>query len=171
MTLDVPFATNVSHAANTGGPLLECLLLIARAHQITSTRETLLAGLPLESHQLTPSLFTRAAKRAGLTSKIVQRDLLQLNSALFPAVLLLNDNQACVLLAINAQSAQLLYPDLGDAVVDVPLAELANTYTGRAIYVRPQERVDARTAKVTLERRFVSGVRYERRCEVRLPCL
>jgi len=148
MTLDVPFSTTVSQAANTGGPLLECLLLIARAHQITSTRETLLAGLPLEAHQLTPSLFTRAAKRAGLTSNIVQRDLLQLNSALFPAVLLLNGNQACVLLAVNAQSAQLLYPDLGDAVVDVPLAELLNNYTGRAIYVRPQERFDARTAEI-----------------------
>lgn len=148
MTLDVPFATNVSHAANTGGPLLECLLLIARAHQITSTRETLLAGLPLEAHQLTPSLFARAAKRAGLTSKIVQRDLHQLNNALFPAILLLNDNQACVLLAVNAQSAKLLYPELGDAVVDVPLAELSNNYTGRAIYVRPQERFDARTAEI-----------------------
>ncbi len=148
MTLDVQFTTNVSQAANTGGPLLECLLLIARAHQITSTRETLLAGLPLDAHQLTPSLFTRAAKRAGLTSKIVQRDLAHLNSALFPAVLLLNDNQACVLLAINAQGAQLIYPELGDAVVDASLEELSGTYTGRAIYVRPLERFDARTAEI-----------------------
>lgn len=148
MTLDVQLSTDVSSAANTGGPLLECLLLIARAHQITSTRETLLAGLPLEAHQLTPSLFARAAKRAGLTSKIAQRDLLQLNSALFPAVLLLNDNQACVLLAVKTDIAQVLYPELGDAVVEVPLAELANHYTGRAIYVRPQERFDARTAEI-----------------------
>jgi ATP-binding cassette, subfamily C, bacterial LapB len=148
MTLDVHLSTDVSSAASTGGPLLECLLLIARAHQITSTRETLLAGLPLESHQLTPSLFTRAAKRAGLTSKIVQRDLLQLNSALFPAVLLLSDNQACVLLAVKTDVAQVLYPELGDAVVDVPLAELASHYTGRAIYVRPLERFDARTAEI-----------------------
>jgi len=148
MTLDVQLSTDVSLAASTGGPLLECLLLIARAHQITSTRETLLAGLPLDAQQLTPSLFARAAKRAGLTSKIVQRDLLQLNSALFPAVLLLNDNQACVLLAVKSDVAQVLYPELGDAVVDVPLAELASHYTGRAIYVRPQERFDARTAEI-----------------------
>jgi ATP-binding cassette, subfamily C, bacterial LapB len=148
MTLDVQLSTDVSSAASTGGPLLECLLLIAAAHQITSTRETLLAGLPLDAQQLTPSLFTRAAKRAGLTSKIVQRDLLQLNRALFPAVLLLNDNQACVLLAVKTDVAQVLYPELGDAVVDVPLAELASHYTGRAIYVRPLERFDARTAEI-----------------------
>jgi ATP-binding cassette subfamily C protein LapB len=148
MTLDVQFSTNVSQAANTGGPLLECLLLIARAHQLSSTRESLLAGLPLEAHQLTPSLFARAANRAGLTSKIVQRDLLQLNSALFPCVLLLHDNQACVLLVVNGQNVKLLYPELGDAVVEMSLAELANIYTGRAIYVRPQERFDARTAEI-----------------------
>jgi ATP-binding cassette subfamily C protein LapB len=148
MTLDVQLSTDVSLAASAGGPLLECLLLIARAHQITSTRETLLAGLPLDAQQLTPSLFTRAAKRAGLTSKIVQRDLPELNSALFPAVLLLNNNQACVLLAVKTDIAQVLYPELGDAVVNVPLAELTNHYTGRAIYVRPQERFDARTAEI-----------------------
>ena len=148
MTPDVHLSTDVSPAAATGGALVECLLLIARAHQSTTTRETLLAGLPLEAQQLTPSLFARAAKRAGLTSKIAQRDLLHLNSALFPAVLLLNDNQACVLLSINSDTAQVLYPELGDAVVDVALAELANHYTGRAIYVRPQERFDARTAEI-----------------------
>jgi len=148
MTLDAQFSTDVSPIGNTGGPLLECLLLIARAHQITSTRETLLAGLPLEAHQLTPSLFSRAAKRAGLTSKIVQRELAQLNSALFPALLLLKNNQACVLLSTTTEVAQVLYPDLGDAVVEVPLTELGNQYTGRAIYVRPHERFDARTAEI-----------------------
>ena len=148
MTLDVQFSSDVSSAAASGGPLLECLLLIARAHQITSTREALLAGLPLEGHQLTPSLFARAAKRAGLTSKIAERDLLQLNTALFPAVLILQDNQACVLLAIKENSAQLLYPELGDAVVDVSLEDLAQQYAGRAIYVRPQERFDARTVEI-----------------------
>ncbi|WP_062059319.1 type I secretion system permease/ATPase [Cellvibrio sp. OA-2007] len=147
MTFDVQFSSDVS-STTSGGPLLECLLLVARAHQITSTREALLAGLPLDGHQLTPSLFARAAKRAGLTSKIAERDLLKLNTALFPAVLILQDNQACVLLAIKENSAQLLYPELGDAVVNVSLDDLAQQYTGRAIYVRPQERFDARTAEI-----------------------
>lgn len=148
MTLDVQFSTEVSPAIAPGGPLLECLLLIARAHRITTTREALLAGLPLQAHQLTPSLFARAAKRAGLTSKIVQRDLLHLNSALFPAVILLNNNQACVLLALKAKTARVIYPELGDAVVEVSLVELTRSYTGRAVYVRPQERFDARTAEI-----------------------
>lgn len=148
MTLDAPLPHELSDTSLTGGALLECLLLIANAHHITCTRESLTAGLPLESHHLTPALFGRAAKRASLTSKIVQRNLSQLNKALFPVILLLNDNQACVLLSLNADVARVLYPELGDAVVEVPLAELNAHYTGRAIYVRPQERFDLGTAEI-----------------------
>ena len=148
MTLDASFSNPVISASTSGGALLECLLLVANAHHITCTRESLTAGLPLEAHQLTPALFSRAAKRAGLVSKIAQRDLAQLNKALFPAVLLLQDNQACVLLSLDGEVAQVLYPELGEAVIEVPLAELSAHYTGRAIYVRPQERFDARNAEI-----------------------
>lgn len=148
MTVDVQSPPDI-HTASQGGPLLECLLLVARAHQINTTREALIAGLPLESRLLTPSLFARAAKRAGLTSKMVARDLAQLNSALFPAILLLNNNQVCVLLELSAGSARVIYPELGDAVVTVSVDELAEQYTGRAIYARPQERFDARAADIS----------------------
>lgn len=148
MTLDVQPTMDVSPAAISGGSLLECLLLVARAHQLTCTRESLLAGLPLDSQQLTPSLFPRAAKRAGLTSKIVQRDLSQLNRALFPAVLLLQDNQACVLLSLDSGVASVLYPELGDAVVNIPVAQLQEQFIGRAFYVRPQERYDLRATEI-----------------------
>ncbi|HTF96065.1 MAG TPA: type I secretion system permease/ATPase [Cellvibrio sp.] len=147
MTLDVqPALENTAHTR--GGPLLECLLIIARSHQLTATRELLLAGLPLESRELTPSLFARAAVRAGLTSKIAQRSLEQLNSALLPVVLLLNNNNACVLLSMNAGKARVIFPDLGDASVVISLAELASQYTGRVIYVRPSERFEAQVTDI-----------------------
>lgn len=148
MTLDASLPHELSDASVTGGALLECLLLVARAHHISCTRESLIAGLPIESHQLTPALFARAAKRAGLTSKIAQRNLSQLNKALFPAVLLLRDNQACVLLSLEGEIARVLYPELGDAVIEVPLLELSSHYAGRVIYVRPQERFDASSAEI-----------------------
>jgi ATP-binding cassette subfamily C protein LapB len=135
-------------APGKGGPLCECLLVIARAHQLIATREQLLAGLPLESHDLTPSLFARAAARAGLASKIAQRSLEQLNAALFPVVLLLNNNHACVLLSLEAGNARVIFPELGDASVTLPLEGLAAQYTGRVIYVRPAERYEARNADI-----------------------
>lgn len=147
MTLDIQLPPDT--ATRQTGPLVECLLLVARAHQITCTRESLLAGLPLDRSGLTPSLFTRAAKRAGLASKLVARSLPELNSALFPAILLFNNNQACVLLDLNESTARVIYPELGEAVVTVALDELIANYTGRAIYARPEERFDARAADIS----------------------
>ena len=137
-----------------GNPLLDCLLLVARAHQIQATAESLTAGLPLEQGQLTPSLFARAASRAGLTSKILARSLEQLNPALFPAILLLENNQACLLLELDklAGSAKLVYPELGDAPVKRSLAELEASFCGQIIYARPQERFDARAADISKPR-------------------
>jgi len=153
MSDDVQSLANPS-APFTGGPLLECLLLVARSHHITVTVETLTAGLPLDGNLLTPSLFSRAAKRASLSSKIHQRALTQLNSALFPAILLLNNNQACVILSIDSssQQASVIFPELGDAIVEISIDKLNERYAGHVIYVRPTERFDARTADITKPR-------------------
>lgn len=134
-----------------GGPLLECLLIVARTHGIVASAETLLAGLPLAHNLLTPSLFGRAAKRAGFTSKILARDLLQLNTALLPAILLLNNNTACVLLELNldTQSARVAFPELGNTTSVIAISELLESYTGRVIYTRPEQQFDARTANIS----------------------
>ncbi len=138
-------------ALEKGGPLLECLLILTRAHGILATSETLLAGLPLQHNQLTPSSFGRSAKRAGLTSKIIARDLLQLNDALFPVILLLKNNSACVLLELNknTQSARVVFPELGDTTTVVSIADLAEIYSGRVIYSRPEQHFDARATTIT----------------------
>ena len=143
-----------SHSQAAGDDLLQCLLLVARAHQITTTAESLTAGLPLEHQQLSPSLFARAAQRAGLTSKILRRELHQLNPALFPAILLLRDNRACLVHSWDKSTGQLRlgFPELGDAVREMPLAELAEDYAGSVIYARPQEHTDARAAEILTRR-------------------
>ena len=55
--------------------LLACLLLLARTHGEALTADGAVAGLPLEDGRLTPSLFERAAARAGLSSRVVLRPL------------------------------------------------------------------------------------------------
>ena len=131
-----------------GGSLLESLLLVARAHNLVTSRETLLAGLPLTDGQLTPALLSRAAQRAGLTTKLAARELTRLNNALFPAILLLDNQDTCLLLAIQDQRAQVVFPEFGEASVWIALNELNTRYSGRAVYLRPQERIEARTAPI-----------------------
>ncbi len=131
-------------------PLLDCLLLIARAHGQVQTRDGVIAGLPLEAGRLAPSLFERAARRAGMRSNIATSTLDEINFALLPAILLLDGGRACVLLGHNADGsgARLIFPELGEAEVTVPLAELASQYAGYVIYVRPAFRFDARAPQV-----------------------
>lgn len=136
-------------------PLLECLLVVARAHGIATTRDAAVAGLPLDDNRLSPSLFARAARRVGFASNVVRRPLGQLNPALFPAILLLSGDEACVLLGWSADGggARVVFPELGDAVVEVPRAELQGRYADFAIYVRPALRFDARAPEVNAVRR------------------
>lgn len=135
----------------TGGDLLECLLVMARWHDNEITREAAIAGLPLEQGQLTPGIFHRAATRAGLTTNHVRSKLSQLNSKLFPVILLLEPGCACVLRGINPsrQTVRVIFAELGQAEVEMPLAELESRYSGRAIYVRPRYQFDERGPEVS----------------------
>ncbi|MDP5207303.1 hypothetical protein ORI99_09720, partial [Alishewanella sp. SMS9] len=68
---------------HTGGPLFEALLYICEFHHYAVSPASLLSGLPLADNMLSPAVFHRAADRAKLASKILQRPLKQLNTALF----------------------------------------------------------------------------------------
>ena len=141
----------IADAKKTGADeLLQCLQIVARAHGELPTRDALMAGLPAEHGRLTPGLFARAARRAHLSSQLVSSPLVQLKDALLPAVVLLRDEHACVLLGFNQDrtQARVVYPELADAPVDVHVTELEADYLGSTIYARPTQRYDARTPEV-----------------------
>ena len=131
-------------------PLLGCLVELTRLHGRPSTRAALSAGLPLEGGCLTPSLFARAAARAGLSSRIVRRRLDDIDSVLLPVILLLKGDQACVLIGWNAEKdeAHLLFPETGQGEIVLARAELAERYMGIALFARPRFAFDARTPEV-----------------------
>jgi ATP-binding cassette subfamily C protein LapB len=131
-------------------PLLDCLVELTRIHARPSTRAALVAGLPLEDGSLTPSLFARAASRAGLSAKVIRRSLEKIDPALLPAVLLLQGEEACVLLGWDesGETARLLFPETGQGSVQLSREELARRYVGIAIFARPHFRFDKRTPQV-----------------------
>ena len=119
--------------------LLDCLVQLTRIHGRPSTHAALTAGLPLPAGGLTPSLFVRAAQRAGFSSKIVRRSLDKIDAALLPVILLLEGNEACVLMDWDADSGQarLLFPDTAQGSVSLSREELHQRYVGIAIFARP----------------------------------
>ena len=131
-------------------PLLDCLVELTRIHGRPSTRAALVSGLPLDKGVLSPSLFARAAGRAGLSAKVSRRSLERIDAVLLPAVLLLVNEEACVLLGWDetGENARLLFPETGQGTVQMTREALAARYTGIAIFARPHFRFDTRTPQV-----------------------
>lgn len=135
-------------------PLLDCLVELTRIFGRPASRASLSAGLPLVKGGMTPSLFSRSAARAGLATRVIRRQLDQLGPGLLPTVLLLQDDQACVLLGWEEGGAQarVLLPESGEGEVTLARAELQARYAGLAISVRPKFQFDRRTPEVHARR-------------------
>lgn len=132
---------------NNGGPLFEALLYICEFHHHDVSPAALISGLPLQNNQLSPAVFSRAADRAKLASKILQRPLTELNSALFPAILMLKDNKACLIHKIDyaTKQAVISYPELAQSVSTITLDDIDTIYAGTVLYVRPKTDAEEKT--------------------------
>lgn len=127
-------------------PLLECVVAIARIFDIPTTSQALSAGLPLESNRVTPALMPRVAARAGLTAKIARRSLSDLRPGLLPAILLLQDNQACVLLEwLPNGDALVRYPEGGESATTLSKEALEAQFAGIVFFVQPVFHFDPRS--------------------------
>jgi len=134
-------------------PLLDCLIEVCRLHGQAASRASLSAGLPLDTQnggQLTLELAERAAARAGMSAKLQRVTLERIDSAVLPAILVLKDNHACVLLGWDTAEdgppqARLLMPETGQGSIILPRDQLLERYAGVTLFVRPHFRFDART--------------------------
>lgn len=135
-------------------PLLDALVLLARLEGRPTTPDALTAGLPLEGGYLTPELFPRAARRAGLSARLLQRELGEISPLVLPVVVLCRGRHACLLTAIDAQEgrATILDPETGTGAIELTLDELASRYSGHVFYVKPEHRFDERAPGATGER-------------------
>ncbi|WP_368671623.1 type I secretion system permease/ATPase [Chromobacterium sp. ASV23] len=131
-------------------PLLDCLFALARQYGINATRESLVAGIPLQNNRLTPSMFSRSARRIGLTSRVVRKPLPQLPQALLPAVLLLKSEEACILRGIDLKAGivRFSHSELPESEETRSLDEFAALYSGIAILIRPRFRYDRRAPEM-----------------------
>ncbi len=126
-------------------PLLGCLTILAKILHKPHSADSLVAGLPLVDNKLTPALFERAAERAGLSSKLVERPLKKITNLVLPAVLLLRNGTACVLLETNKSRAKVIFPETGEGEDDVDLDELKELYSGYTIFIKAVHQFDERT--------------------------
>ncbi|BAP55902.1 ABC transporter [Thioploca ingrica] len=131
-------------------PLLQCLVILTKLLSKPVSAEALKAGLPLVNNRFTPELFIRAAERAHLSAQLLKRSLAQFNPLMLPAVLLLKDQQACILVKYldkKKKQAQIILPMTGEGTLTISRKDLQANYSGYALLARPTYTFDQRTAQ------------------------
>ena len=121
-------------------PLLECLVFLTAHYGRARSAHAITAGLAYGDHNMGPSLFCEAAERIDLKAKIVRRNKIKkIQTPVLPAVLILKEGQACVLLKLNSDehSATIWSPETSSER-SVKLTDLKSSYEGYAIYVHPK---------------------------------
>lgn len=157
-------------------PLLECLVIFTKIHHRPFSAEALTHGLPLQEGESTPtltsadpykSLFTRAAKRAGFSSKLVERSLSEISSLVLPVILLLKEGDACVLEEIDRKNgrAKVILPDLPEAEEWIALDKLESLYIGFSYLIKKEHRFkqhDKKVLNTDHKHWFWSSIKYSR---------
>lgn len=133
-------------------PLLSCLIFLTHLENDPFSADALTAGLPIVDNKLTPELFLRAAHRAGLSAQIIKRPLKEISALVLPAILLLKDKKACVLLErIDQNVDKIIQPETLDGVRELGHVELEDLYTGYVIFAKPSYRFDSRANEQHLD--------------------
>lgn len=129
-------------------PLTASLTYLAAHHGRAVSREALLGGLPISDGRLSVGLYDRAARRAGLETEAIKRDISDIPALVLPAVLVMKNGTALVLLGVDVakNSARVVDPTTApNAPRVVEIRTLASEYTGYAFLVRAAAQADART--------------------------
>ncbi len=128
-------------------PLTASLTYLAAYHGRAVSPEALLGGLPILDGKLTVALYDRAARRAGLETEAIKRDLVDIPALVLPAVLIMKNGTALILLGIDEanNSAKVLDPLAAPGAPQIlQIKSITPQYTGYAFLVRAAAEADAR---------------------------
>ncbi|XPV77421.1 MAG: type I secretion system permease/ATPase [Desulfovibrio sp.] len=155
MTLDEAKEDYTDPLVNTSidynSPILSCIASVFRLNGHAITTEALMSGLPVSQGPITVLTASRAAERAGMKTRVMHRpDLMKISRLVLPCIALLKNNNACVLLSIDGDNAEVLLPEKGSDKQIVSVAELSEDYSGYALFCTLPGKLDARASKLKL---------------------
>lgn len=143
---------DLSRIANDGvvDSLLGSLALICRIQGVATSEDALISGLPLRDGKMTPALLKRSAERANLAVTILKTPLNKIRQEFIPAILLLKDEEACVVtrLDVKTNQASVIFPELGDAEILISINELEQRFSGYLIVAKAKFSFDQRAPSV-----------------------
>ena len=167
---DDPWPLQAGRAA-IQSPMVECLRILAGHYGRRTSPAALTAGLPIPVSGITPSVFIRAAERADMNAKLIERAIEALAIApILPCILVLDQDHAAILWDIRypkkgapkkepGQDAELhpettfvlQFPEIEDERKILSLKKLKSIYSGYAFYLRPVARTDDRAGPAVID--------------------
>src|SRR5688572_7289803 len=125
-------------------PLLTALSQLLGIFGNLKSEDALASGIPHE-RPLQPASFSRIAEANGCKVRIQPRAVGQISDLLLPVILLLDRQQACLLLARKPGDRLVILPcEPGAIEVEIAAEDLALRYIGTCIFVRPTIQVEDR---------------------------
>lgn len=136
--------------------LLDALVLYTKLFHKPFSKEALLAGLPINSSEglfstnHSKSLFSRVAGRAGLKSTIIQRDISSILELHLPVILLLSNNNVCILEEFNDDrtQAKIIYPTKDGIQEWVDVDALEKEYLGFAFLLKKEFEYSKKNSRI-----------------------
>lgn len=130
-------------------PLLRSISVLLRLRGKIVTPQFLLAGL--SGSKVSPRTCLAAARKAGLSGRIVSRPKLEnIPTLVLPCILLLKHDRSCVLLSLRKGRAEVIFPEISDSAMTVDADELQEEYSGYAIFAAVPSAADNRIESPTL---------------------
>jgi ATP-binding cassette subfamily C protein LapB len=122
--------------------LVQAIVWLTRHHGRERSAQSLLSGVPLAG-ALGPDQAVRVLREAGFNAGLIQRRIADIHSLLLPAVLLLRNGDACIVVARNAGDNGIVQYDVvmpgpQPHVVKATEVELGAEYTGITLVASPR---------------------------------
>ncbi len=133
-------------------PLLLCLITLTKIDKRPASAEALIEGLPFDpkddrkrlfSLKSSNANFSRAAGRAGFKSTLQKRPLKAIPSLVLPSILILRDDNACVLTEIDKENGKaiIIIPSIDESPMEISIKKLEEEYLGFVFFLKRQYEV------------------------------
>ncbi len=141
--------------------VLDALVLFSKLHGKPYSAEVLSEGLPIAEGESSPklfsvkqtgsrALFSRAAQRAGFTTRVAKLSLDDISGLVLPCIILLKTDDpyevnACIIESFDSlrEYAYVIMPEIGDVVNKVKIEDLKNEYFGMAFFLKKEFRFES----------------------------
>jgi len=132
-------------------PVLRCLSLVSGMQGRPVSTVALKAGMPQGRERPPLAVCIRAAEQAGLIVRTFHKPRVeQLSSLIMPCILILQNDQACILTELQNSHAKVIFPQGGGIIRQLSIDPLQEQYSGYTLLVHPEGRLDQRASELRL---------------------